>query len=643
MKLRTQTIGMLLGMALIPMVAMGAVTNFNSMNAMSSLQEQNVQNAQKTSLQMIENEKQLALLMAETAATNPKLIDAVASKKREKIAEVIDPEYKELHEQSITVMEVGDEFGTVAYRGHNPSKFGDDKSKNATISMTLAKGQPMVALEAGNSGLAVRGVAAIKQGDLIKGTLTVGLDTDVKLANQLKTIVGGDVTFYDASTKKVQSTTIKGESDTLTDPNVLSSVIKNEQIYTTQGTISGTNYDFIYVPLTDYDKIKTLGVMRIAVSRAAIDKATRGNLMYSIGLAVLVILLAILIAFRFSNRIVRTLNTVMKGLQEAANGRLREAEPVKATGELKLLRDYYDTMIQNIRHLLHTAAETATQVTSLSENLFRGTQELASASEQVSHSIEEVAVGTEKQNDSLQRANDRLSLVVSDLREIETRSNNLRALATEVDEASTTGQSTMQQTRLQMDGIQRHVEHLAGTMNQLGDQSQRIGQIVDLISGIAGQTNLLALNAAIEAARAGEQGRGFAVVADEVRKLAEQSERAAEDISTLIRQMCQQVELSVVGMQEGLDAVHAGGTAVEAAEQAFATVGTGLHGVRQGVVEVSDLTVQASEHSGGVESEFLAISGVAEQTAASSEEVSASIEEQGATMATLAQSMDELR
>ena len=180
-------------------------------------------------------------------------------------------------------------------------------------------------------------------------------------------------------------------------------------------------------------------------------------------------------------------------------------------------------------------------------------------------------------------------------------------------------------------------------MNLLGQQSQEIGQIVEMIQAIATQTNLLSLNAAIEAARAGEHGKGFAVVADEVRKLAVQSGLAAEQISDLIGVIRSQVDKSITGMKHGLEAVVAGTVAVEEAERTFTLVGDGLRGVTNEIREVHLLTEEASQQADCVELEFKEIAKAAELVVASSEQAAASIEEQGMTIETLAESMNHLR
>lgn len=643
MKLRTQTISLMLGMALIPMLVMGLVSNAVSMSALSDLQATTVEAAENTVVQAIESQEQSAMTLAVQSARDSQIVEALQTQDPKKLAALIDPLYQDLKKQGLTVLEIGNAMGTVLYRAHNPEKYGDSKSGNAAISLAISSGETQSAFEEDSARLSVRGIAPIKVGNIVKGTVTYGYDTDEKLVQRLKGIVHGEITVYGMAEKKSLVSTIEGEQDSLTDSKLLDSVIVDQKSYPATGSVNGVPYDFVYVPLTDYDKNQTLAVVRVSLSREAIVSAQYKVITYSLAIALLAGLCALLFAVRTSNRIVRPMNAVMEGLSEAANGRLRRARAVKASGELKLLLAHYDLMIHNIRELMLVAGRSAAQASELSEQIHSGTQEATAAADQVTRTIDEVAAGSERQNESLQRANDQMGVIVYDLDSIAVSTKELRHLALDVDQASTEGQRTMHRTREEMTAIYHHVQHTAKTMDRLGEQSQRIGTIVDMIGAIAGQTNLLALNAAIEAARAGELGRGFSVVADEVRKLAEQSESATRQIAELVREIREQVEVSIVGMHQGLEAVQSGELAMEQAEQAFQTVGERLRGVTSGVANVYELTRNASEQSKGVESEFQAIAHISEETAASSEEVAASIEEQGAMMNTLAQSMEELR
>ncbi|MBI2419121.1 MAG: methyl-accepting chemotaxis protein [Ignavibacteriales bacterium] len=175
------------------------------------------------------------------------------------------------------------------------------------------------------------------------------------------------------------------------------------------------------------------------------------------------------------------------------------------------------------------------------------------------------------------------------------------------------GGKVVQQTIEGMNRISQVVNHSANTVFQLGQNSEKIGEIIQVIDDIADQTNLLALNAAIEAARAGEQGRGFAVVADEVRKLAERTTKATKEIALMIKQIQSDTSQAVASMKEGTIEVENG---KKLANQAGSVLAEIVHG--------ADL-----------------VSDVVSQVAAASEEQSATAEEIGKNIESMSLVMQE--
>ncbi|WP_456279493.1 methyl-accepting chemotaxis protein [Bacillus sp. AK128] len=173
--------------------------------------------------------------------------------------------------------------------------------------------------------------------------------------------------------------------------------------------------------------------------------------------------------------------------------------------------------------------------------------------------------------------------------------------ASESLEAAKVGETALYETSQQMDSINHSVQHLAKIIEQLTDKSSEIGNIIQLITGITEQTNLLALNAAIEAARAGEHGKGFAVVADEVRKLAEESKKSAHHISILVSDIQQGTKEASTAMNKGLTEVKDGIHSVE-------KTATSL---KQIVASAEDVTIQIQE-----------VSAVSQQISAGTEQLS---------------------
>lgn len=326
-----------------------------------------------------------------------------------------------------------------------------------------------------------------------------------------------------------------------------------------------------------------------------------------------------------------------------AEGDLREREAkVTSEDEIGQLAQGFRQMRTNLRELVAKVHSQSEQLAASSEQLTASADQSAEAANQVAASITEVATGAAEQ---LSAANESVAVVEQISASIQQAAATTQEVAVQSAQAAakaTDGSQSVTKAISQMTQIEQTVNTSAQVVAELGERSKEIGQIVDTISGIAGQTNLLALNAAIEAARAGEQGRGFAVVADEVRKLAEQSQEAAKQIAELIGSIQGDTDKAVMAMNDGTREVKVGAEVVNAAGQAFQEIVVLVNQVSDQIKENSAAIEQMAIGSQHIVTAVNRIEELSKTAAGEAQTVSAATEEQSASMEEIASSSQSL-
>lgn len=366
------------------------------------------------------------------------------------------------------------------------------------------------------------------------------------------------------------------------------------------------------------------------------------SLIYSSIIAGVILLLSILAAvyaaFKVAGGIVNPLKELIEAADKVAKGDLTHNIEIKGAAEVTLLANEFNTMTTQLRDLIVQTASTAQTVSAASEQLSAAIGEVGKASEEVASTVQHVAAGTGQQVDLSMKSAEVIGGMVKFSSESTKAAEAVASTSEDTERVANEGASQSQSAVTMMNQIQSDVNNTARMIHVLGDKSRQIGQIVDTITGLAGQTNLLALNAAIEAARAGEQGRGFAVVADEVRKLAEQSENAAKEISSIIGAIQQETLEAVAAMDKGSKEVAVGVSVVEASGSAFRDIHQAIKDMNGQIKHIVQLSNQQRSGSVEVEQAVSHIADVARSNAASAEQVAAASEEQNAAVQEIAAS-----
>ncbi|MGF1727427.1 methyl-accepting chemotaxis protein [Photobacterium nomapromontoriensis] len=404
--------------------------------------------------------------------------------------------------------------------------------------------------------------------------LSKSLDDMVEFINQFKLEQSGFVFLADASgnIQIHRNNTIMGKKDlaTLYGGPEAAILMKKDNFNVTEVTINGqdTLLASSYIPSMDWYVVAQLPLEEAFVQ---LDQARQQIMIWALGIAALFTLLAIWLGSNITKPITR-LASVFKDLGEG-EGDLRHRIDINGNDEIAQLSEGFNSFISKIHSSVRDVAETGNA--------------LRDAAESVAQQAEGTLTNSHNQRDRTLQIAAAINQMGATVNEIAANAAQAADTAHAANAETQQGQQVIGQARETINQLSTDIAQVSDVINSLANNTLTIGSILDVIRGISDQTNLLALNAAIEAARAGEQGRGFAVVADEVRSLASRTAASTDEIQSMINQLQQEANNAVTAIGQSS---HLTSEGVDAAD----TASDSLLSIADRITLISDMNTQVA-------------------------------------------------
>jgi len=541
----------------------------------------------------IASESLTAERLSALVASVPEVQQAMAGNDRQRLSELFVPGYQQLaKDYGLSQFQFHKAPATSFLRVHKPAQFGDDLSAiRQTIVETNSRQAPVRGVESGVAGLGIRGLVPVRHEGRHVGSVEFGLSFGQAFFDTFKTRYGVDVglVLRDAN----------GAFETFAstfESGALISDSQRAQAFAGQDVLFRTDLGeqplaILVAAVQDFSG-KPLGVLEVAMDRSHYADALVDMRNTALIVAGIAIALGLLVAALVARGIVRPIRVAVDAMRDiaAGEGDLTRRLEERGRNEVAELGQAFNQFAEKVRRLVSEVAGSTSQVAAAAEEMSAITDEFNRDVAQQRHEIEQVATAMNEMTATVQ--------------DVARNAAQAAASAQAADREAQQGQQVVHETVSSIESVSVEVEHTASAIQRLEADSQSISAVLEVIRGVAEQTNLLALNAAIEAARAGEQGRGFAVVADEVRTLASRTQQSTLEIQQVIEQLQS-------GARNAAEVMHRGRAQVDSSVLQAQQAGSSLTSITSAVASISDMNVQ--------------IASAAEQQSAVSDEISQNV------------------
>ncbi|MDB4907777.1 MAG: hypothetical protein JWO05_2561 [Gemmatimonadetes bacterium] len=382
--------------------------------------------------------------------------------------------------------------------------------------------------------------------------------------------------------------------------------------------------------LGDINRLGQLKAQKVNGAADLLGEQTSRRSKTLVALILAALAIGVIVVIATVRSIGRPLDILVAQARRLSEGDLTARTTEQLPGEFQILGAAMNQTGDSLSRVVTFAARTAENVAASAHQLSSVSEQISISAGQMADAMSEVSHGAETQVQQLRTVDDTLTEIREAAAAVKERSGEVTSLASEIESQASQKRHEIERALGILKDVKAGVESAAAEVSALNTTTAEINRFVASVSQIADQTNLLALNAAIEAARAGEHGRGFAVVADEVRKLAEQSQRAADDIVQMTSVVTARVTSSARAMETGASKVGEIERVSREIDDALRVIGTAAERTRVAANGVSSAADANAAAVGTASASIDDIAKTAESHAAAAEQVNASTQEQSA-------------